>query len=388
VRGALYTVVVVLSACGDEARVEDTRVEDTRTEDSRTEDSRTEDTSADGTRVDDTSAEDTSAEDSSADDTRVDSSAEDARVDDTSADDTSADDTGGEIVDDPCPVEVGLVAPSATDLEALAPTAAGKVRGVWLAPSDRPFAPGLHARLDAWITLGSDFVADELARWTGSAKTFVPQRGADGLWDVVFMQGQHDAAYYHAHASAPDAPGEALAEIFARLPAAFHRDAIIVYFYDTAIVSGAGLAHTGQGGSAAPWQGDDAGYALIGSHVFGFGFDGVRVDPATQRCAFDDTAPSGLEDWDGEGVWRALDRGEWASTFLGASLHELGHAFGLDHVFDDADDDGVENNLMGNGFRRFGGRFSDRLPQPPTLLGPTSAAALAPHPFLVAAPAR
>ena len=64
------------------------------------------------------------------------------------------------------------------------------------------------------------------------------------------------------------------------------------------------------------------------------------------------------------------------------SIHELGHAFGLDHVFDDADGDGVENNLMGNGFRRFGGRFTARLPQPPTMLGPTGAAVLAQHPML------
>jgi len=116
--------------------------------------------------------------------------------------------------------------------------------------------------------------------------------------------------------------------------------------------------------------------------VLGVDFETVRSDAANQACAFADTTPSGLEDYDGLGTWRPLDRGEWASTFVGASIHELGHAFGLEHVFDDADGDGVENNLMGNGFRRFGGRFSARLPQPPTLLGPTSAAPLVLHPFL------
>ncbi len=284
-------------------------------------------------------------------------------------------------VADPCAPLTGLAVPTPTDLATLAPTMPGTVRGVWISPSDRPFPPGLHERLDAWLALTNDFFADELARWTGSARRFVPQRGADGRWDVVYLRGEHDLAFYHTHANSPDAGGEALAEIFARLPAAFHRDAIIVYFYDTALVSGPGLAHTGQGGSAAPWQGDHAGYALIGAHVLGVGFDTIRIDSANQACAFDDTTATGLEDYDGLGVWRALDRGEWASTFVGASIHELGHAFGLEHVFDDLDLDGVENNLMGNGFRRFGGRFSDRLPQPPTLLGPTSAAPLAAHPF-------
>ena len=200
------------------------------------------------------------------------------------------------------------------------------------------------------------------------------RRGADGRWDVVYLRGEHDLAFYHTHANSPDAGGEALAEIFARLPAAFHRDAIIVYFYDTALVSGPGLAHTGQGGSAAPWQGEHAGYALIGAHVLGVGFDTIRIDSANQACAFDDTTATGLEDYDGLGVWRALDRGEWASTFVGASIHELGHAFYLDHVFDLTG--GLDLNIMGNGFRRFGGRFTSAGPQPATILGPTSAAAL------------
>jgi hypothetical protein len=129
-------------------------------------------------------------------------------------------------------------------------------------------------------------------------------------------------------------------------------------------------------------MGEHAGYVLMGSHVLGFGFDTIALDPAAQRCIVDDTTPAGLEDGDGDQIWRLLDRGEWASTFVGASVHELGHAFGLEHVFDDSDGDGVENNVMGLGLRRFGGRYTPRLPQPPTLLGPTSAAALAPHPFL------
>jgi hypothetical protein len=42
----------------------------------------------------------------------------------------------------------------------------------------------------------------------------------------------------------------------------------------------------------------------------------------------------------------------------------------------------TELRLMGNGFRRFGSRFSPSLPQPPTLLGPVSAEALSRHPWV------
>ncbi|KAA0230760.1 hypothetical protein EDM76_11330 [bacterium] len=196
----------------------------------------------------------------------------------------------------------------------------------------------------------------------------------DGLWDVVFMVGQHPASHYQAFS---DTGGACLSEIFARIPAAFHNDNVTVYFYDTFTVQGDTFAHTGNGGSGAPWEGEGAGYVLQGTHFLGAGFDTVAIDPADQAALFLDTAPSGIRDYAWNGQHRLLTRGEFASTYLGVPIHEIGHAFYLGHVFSDTDGDGVENNLMGNGFRRFGGRYG--MPGPdahPTILAPESAAQL------------
>ncbi len=284
-----------------------------------------------------------------------------------------------------------LPTPIATALQGRDWSRTAVVRGVYFTPSDRPFRPGLREKLHAWATMARQFFKEEMAvagytNAEGEGRTFELEAAADGLWDVVFMVGDQPASHYQAHPTSGDAAGEALAEVFRRLPSEAHRDAILVYFYDTHEVSGRGLIHTGQGGSAAPWMGEGAGYALIGAHVFGVGFEtvsleGVGVEPS-QAALFEASLDSGFDDWDGMGAFGPLSRGGWASTYIGAAVHELGHAFGLEHVFGDEDGDGVENNLMGNGFRRFGARWTDAIPRPSTLLGPVSAEALAAHPWV------
>jgi hypothetical protein len=159
-----------------------------------------------------------------------------------------------------------------------------------------------------------------------------------------------------------------------RLPAEHARENVVIYIYDLATVEGGQVRNSGNGGSGAPWDGAGAGYVLQGAHFLGVGFDTVATRPEDQRAMFEQTEPSGLLDFapDG-GAVGPRTRGEYASVIVGAAIHELGHAFYLDHIFTDYDGDGVETNLMGNGFRRFGGRFTPRGPQPPTGLGPDHA---------------
>lgn len=274
--------------------------------------------------------------------------------------------------------------PVASDLGRLDVTVRRRVRAVYFTPSDRPLRACLGERLETWLGLARDFYRDEMrlnghVTAAGVGKSFSADVDAGGRWRVAYMIGEHDAAWYRAQVDAagnPDAPGAALAEMFRRLPAAFHNDNVTVYFYDTTTVAEQRVQNSGNAGSGAPWEGTGAGYVLQGTHFMGFGlgFDTVATSAAGQRALFEDRTPSGIQDWDVNGVWRELTRGEYASSMVGASIHELGHAFYLDHVFDLTG--GLDLNIMGNGFRRFGGRFTPAGPQPATILGPTSAAAL------------
>lgn len=74
----------------------------------------------------------------------------------------------------------------------------------------------------------------------------------------------------------------------------------------------------------------------------------------------------------------SLSRGATASTYVGAMIH----AFGLEPVFGDEDGDGVENNLKGSDFMRFGGCWATSIPRPATLLVPVSAEAHAAYPWV------
>ncbi|MBN1478551.1 hypothetical protein JXA47_17490 [Candidatus Sumerlaeota bacterium] len=275
--------------------------------------------------------------------------------------------------------------PEPTDLATLDLTVRHRVRTVYFAPSDRPFPPGIRERLDTWIRLTRQFYRDEMDYWgyrneDGRGKTFVIDQAPDGMWDVVFMVGEHDAAHYQSFENPGDpwaVGGECLGEILSRLPAVFHNDNVTLYFFDTFEVEGESIRYTCNGGSGAPWEGEGAGYVLQGTHFLGAGFQTVALRPADQAEIFMQTESSGIREirWDSQTL--LLTRGEFASTYFGVPVHEIGHAFYLDHVFTDTDGDGVENNVMGNGFRRFGGRFG--MPGPdehPTILSPENAAEL------------
>jgi hypothetical protein len=271
------------------------------------------------------------------------------------------------------------VPPEPTNLGTLDLGVTHRVRGVFFVPSDRSFRDCLHERLGTWIEMAKRFFAEEMRAAgyfdaLGSGKTFRYETDADGRWDVVYMIGEHEAAWYQSSSGYPG--GAALDEMYRRLPAQFHRDNVVVYMYDLAVVDGDHLLYTGQGGAAAPWEGEGAGYVLQGSHFLGVGFDTVAVCTGAQALLFEQTQSSGLKDYDGDGALHILTRGQYASTDIGAAIHELGHAFYLDHDFTDYDGDGIETNLMGNGFRRLSGRYTPAGYLPPTALGSLSAAAL------------
>lgn len=265
-----------------------------------------------------------------------------------------------------------------TDLTTLRLDVRATVRGVYFAPRDRAWRPCVNEHLDAYVRIARDFFRDELraehiVNADGQGKTFRYETRADGRWRVVYMRGERDAAWYQSQS---DPAGAAMAEILRRIPETFHRENVTVYVYDLAVVEARRVRFSGNGGSGAPWEGPGAGYVLQGAHFLGMGFNTLASRAQDQPARFLDGVSSGIEDWTVTGEWRVLTRGEYASNMVGAAVHELGHAFYLEHVFTDYDGDGIETNLMGNGFRRFGGRFTPQGPQPHTRLGRESAAAL------------
>jgi len=348
------------------------------------------DAGLDDAGLDDAGLEDAGLDDAGLEDAGLDDAGlDDAGLDDAGLEDAGLDDAGLGDAGGPggCEPTTTLAPPVETSLSTLDLSTTGVVRAVWFTPADRDFAPGLRERLDRLLDVTEEFFRDEMSLYgelneAGAGRTLERARAADGRWDIVFMRGEQPSSFYHAHPNASDAPGEALREMFIRLPPSFHHDATVIYFYDTFIVDGDALLHTGQAGSAAPWQGANAGYALIGSHVLGAGFSTIALEPAAQGCLFDDQVPSGLSDFMPEGGFGLLSRGAWSSVFVGAVVHEIGHAYGLEHDFVDYDGDFVETNVMGNGFRRFGARFTTSIPAPATMLGPFSAAQLALHPWI------
>ena len=105
------------------------------------------------------------------------------------------------------------------------------MRGVYFAPADHSFRDCLRERLGTWIELARRFFAEEMSAAghlddAGYGKTFCYETGADGRWGVVYLIGEHAAAWYQSPEGYPGSA--AFDEMYRRLPAAFHRDNVVV----------------------------------------------------------------------------------------------------------------------------------------------------------------
>lgn len=269
--------------------------------------------------------------------------------------------------------------PNSTDLNTLDLTVRYRVRAVYFAPSDRPFPPGIRERLDTWVRLARNFFREEMAlhghlNSAGRGKTFVIDQTGDGLWNVVFMAGQHPASYYQGFESPADpwaVGGACLAEMYNRLPYDFHARNVTLYLFDTYTVDNENFRYTCNGGSGAEWEGEGTGYVIQGTHFLGPGFNTVALTLADQPALFFQEGLSPIRDWRWDGTRDLISRAELTSIYVGVPIHELGHAFSLGHVFE------PPGNLMGGGFRYFGGRFGQPVASDhPTCLDADSAAFL------------
>jgi len=183
------------------------------------------------------------------------------------------------------------------------------------------------------------------------------------------MVGVNDASWYHEGWETLYPGTKAFDEMCRRLPVSFGQENVVIFMYDLAVLEDGLVYYAGQGGGGTPWSGEGSGYTLQGSHFLGLGFDTVAVRIDDQAAMFEQPESSTMRTGRGLHARRA-DAGKYASTDVGAAIHELGHAFYLGHDFVNYGDGRIENNLLGHGFRRLSGRYTPRGYIPPTRLGP------------------
>ncbi|HYI78152.1 MAG TPA: T9SS type A sorting domain-containing protein [Chryseolinea sp.] len=246
------------------------------------------------------------------------------------------------------------------------------VRVAYVIPSNRTAQPNGVAYLQNAIKIGQQWYKDQMEQNGFGAKTYVFETEADGVTPLIhvvpvtetddFLRGDIWPRTTQAVTNAGISIW-ASGELWVLIPEAHLMQA------DGTVIGG-----TAQG--AGFGSGDSPGVAMIGSNALPLFQPGMITDDTP----YDGKVVPALGPFPmKQGVTFASFEGSTfsslASSWLGALLHEMGHALGLAHDY--RNDTNFHGNLMFNGFRGIrGSLFPEKYPQDYTRLAYSSSTIL------------
>jgi hypothetical protein len=237
----------------------------------------------------------------------------------------------------------------------------------YVVPSDRAEQP--HAAVNMWeaARLAQAWYAEQMDRWGLGPKTF--QLDSFGATHVVTATESAASIRSNIWGNNIDAASVAGLPIWTQGEVWFLTSNSHQMQPDGSVVGGTALG-------ASFGSGSDSGVAMLGGNANPYlSFASLQNETPYAGTIVPEIGPYPLVQ-DVSQPWFEGDTfSSVSSSLIGAMAHELGHAFGLPHVF--RNDNNFDGPLMGNGLRGFRGLFfPDQFPDDDTWLSYASALAL------------
>jgi hypothetical protein len=222
------------------------------------------------------------------------------------------------------------------------------VRAFYVVPSNRTAMADAVPRMQAWILAMQAFYRDQMERYGFGPKTFSFETEADGVSPKIhIVNAPQTDAYYRQ-------------DPWGRVPVAAQNSGLPVWaprqmwlgIFEGHVMNADGSIDGIFNGGATFGSGDDGGLALLGSNALACGRADLLMDFRNYNgLVLPDLGPHPMQYGVTGAAFEGRTVGEYASTWFGAVLHEMGHGFGLMH--DMRNDVNAKGNLMGFGFRGF-----------------------------------
>jgi hypothetical protein len=224
------------------------------------------------------------------------------------------------------------------------------VRAGYVIPGNRTEQPRAVETIRYVILTYRNWLRDQMQQHGQGPKTFVYETQPDGVTPKVHLIHVSETDAYLRE----DIWGNTLTAVTNSGVALWQPGEVWLLFVETHTQSPDGRVEGGAALGASWGSGDDPGVAMIG----GNGLAVLRPEFCTDDRTYHnqvlpEVGPYPLQQDVSFAWFEGNTFSSVHSSYLGAGMHELGHAFGLPHDF--RNDENFHGNLMGNGFRGFRG---------------------------------